>query len=88
MLQLLPLRYSRLPAGQMQWDWSGATLEVARLEQFGFVGRLLALVPQRLGLGVVLLLARVARIALAVVVVGDERLDALVLQCLRLSSLW
>ena len=45
-------------------------LEITWAKQTRFVLCLLALVPQRIGLGPVLLLAFVARVALAIAVVG------------------
>src|SRR5689334_19207163 len=53
-----------------------SNVEIARLEQLGFCLVLGALVPQRIGLGPVLLLAFVAWVALAIVRVGNVALDA------------
>src|SRR5690242_20141794 len=75
MLQFAPLRYSRFPAGQMAVAEILGHLEITWAKQTRFVLCLLALVPQRIGLGAVLLLAFVARVALAIAVVGNVALD-------------
>src|SRR5882757_107667 len=53
------------------------------IERWRFVGR--SLVPQRSGLGLVFFLICKARIALTHAVVGDQRVDTLLCQCLEIG---